>query len=486
MPSLSDLCSKLPVEFSGGEPESCEITGVSDDSREVKEGHLFAAIKGNAQDGAEYIPQAVEQGALAVLTRPGVELPKGVIGCATEKERTVLAKLAARFYAPQPKHVVAITGTDGKTSTAEFFRQMMEAAGSTAASLGTLGLKSESVKVKAPAINTSPDPVLLHKTLQRLAEKKCEYVALEASSHGLDQHRMDGVELSAAAFTTFTRDHLDYHRTEARYFEAKMRLFRELLPRASNVVANPMMKHYEEIIKVCRLRKHTLITYGEQGDLRLEKVNRFPSGLQVQLNIHGVTVEAELKLIGAFQVMNILAAMGLGQACGRQVETLRHVLHYLKPVRGRLEQVNALHGGQSAVYIDYAHTPSALEKALQELRGHCQGKLYVVFGCGGDRDPGKRPLMGKVASELADKTFITDDNPRSENAATIRKEVYAGAERGKATRVGDRRKAIAAALNEMQQGDVLLVAGKGHETYQIVGDEKLPFDDAKVVKSLVK
>lgn len=482
MPLLSELCAKLPVTLHG---DDVEIHNVTADSRHAGPGSLFIAIAGNRQDGAAYIPQAIEQGAAAILARPGVEIPAGIPAAHSEQERQVLSRIAARLYGPQPPHIVAITGTDGKTSTAEFFRQMMEAAGSKAASLGTLGLNSTTVRLKVPALNTSPDPVLLHRTLQKLAELECDYVSLEASSHGLDQHRLDGVELTAGAFTTFTRDHLDYHRTEVRYFAAKLRLFRELLPRASTVVAHADLKFFDEIRKLCRLRKHRLVTFGESGDLTLVKLERQTAGMRVQLNIHGTVVEAELSLIGAFQVMNILAAIGLGEACGRQVETLRHGLHYLRPVRGRLEQAAQTHEGRSAIYVDYAHTPAALEKALQELRQHCQGRLHVVFGCGGDRDGGKRPKMGRIASELADRVIITDDNPRSEKPADIRRQVYLGCERGKATRIGDRRKAIHAAINELQAGDLLLVAGKGHETYQIIGNETLPFDDAAIIRDHV-
>lgn len=464
-------------------PDDDTITGLTSDSRAIRPGMIFAAIKGVERDGADYLDEAKKAGAVAVLARDEVQVPANMLHLVAEDDREAVAKLAAKLYSPQPEHVVAVTGTDGKTSTAEFFRQLVGATGDRAASLGTMGLHtSGKVKVNAPAINTSPDPVLLHQTLQKLEQQDCQYVALEASSHGLDQKRLDGVKLQAAAFTSFARDHMDYHRTEKAYFEAKFRLFRNLLPRGNTAIIYDQIKYLAELKHIAKLRKLQLITYGEQGDMLIRYVSRTAKGMDVRLNLFGQRVETQLNLIGDFQLLNILAAIGLAHACGKEALTLVHQLGKLQPVRGRLEQAVTLSNG-ATVYVDYAHTPAALEKVLNVLRLHTEAKLSVVFGCGGDRDAGKRPVMGKVASELADRVYLTDDNPRSEDGKEIRKQIKAGCT-GKVRSIGDRKRAIKAALEELESGDILLIAGKGHETYQIIGDDRLDFDDVQIVRQL--
>ena len=487
MKRLSELVAGASKDIRIEGDAAISVSGVASDSRAVKPGMLFAAIKGVSQDGADYVADAVKAGATAVLAREGVAVPKGVTALYAADDRHAVAKVAAAYYAPQAQHVVAVTGTDGKTSTAEFFRQLIGLSGEKAASLGTMGLKvSGKVKLGAvPALNTSPDPILLHQTLAQLEEKECHYVALEASSHGLDQKRLDGVKLDAAAFTSFARDHMDYHKSEKAYFEAKMRLFGALLPKGGNAVVYDGLKYLDELKHVAKLRKLNLLTYGQKGDLLIRQLKRTAQGMEVRLNLAGQRVEATVPLIGDFQLLNILAATGLAHGCGKDMLTLVHNYSKLQPVRGRVEQAAVMDNGAS-VYVDYAHTPAALEKVLATLRHHTQGKLAVVFGCGGDRDKGKRPLMGKVASELADRVYLTDDNPRSEDGKEIRKAIKAGCSgEAKVRSIGDRKRAIKAALEELHGGDILLIAGKGHEDYQIIGDQRFDFDDVQVVKKLV-
>ena len=485
MVSLSTLLNSFSRELKRVDHgrKDVEISSITADSRQVDKGSLFVAIRGVEQNGETYIEAARKAGAVAILTRNDVAPLKGIVHLTSENERKILAKLAAHF-SPSPKlKTVAVTGTNGKTSTAEFFRQLLEIEGAKAASIGTMGLGTGSIKgLDLPALNTSPDPVLLHEALRKLQNKGAQAVALEASSHGLHQHRMDGVQLTAAAFTNLSRDHLDYHKTEKAYFEAKLRLFAYILPRGQTAVLNKDDRYFGQLKKMCELRKHRIVTYGtdDTADLILRKIERTPDGMELRLRLHDKAFETSLPLIGDFQAMNILAALGLAEACGHEMMSLTHGLRELHPVRGRMEQA------APGIYVDYAHTPDALEKALQTMRAHCKGKLGVVMGCGGDRDAGKRAPMGKIASELADFTIITDDNPRTEDAAAIRKAVMTGATGSHCKEVADRAKAIEAAVNEMGEGDMLLVAGKGHETYQIIGTERHAFDDVAVVKGLLK
>ncbi len=485
MPKLSELLEAFSRDLKRVDEGSgdVELSALTADSRQVKAESLFAAIRGVEQNGEHYIEAAKEAGATAILTRADVKPLKGVVHLVAENERKMVAKLAAFFHPMQQLKTVAVTGTNGKTSTAEFFRQLMEHDGAKAASIGTMGLGTNSIKgLNVPAINTSPDPILLHQTLQQLHEKGAQAVALEASSHGLDQHRMDGVKLTAAAYTNLTRDHLDYHKTEKAYFEAKQRLFAYVLTRGGVAVLNKDDAYFAELKKMCDLRKHKIVSYGydESADFIIRKIERTPHGMEVRLRLHGKAFEASLPLIGDFQVMNLLAALALAEACGHDLLGLTHGLRDLQPVRGRMEQA------AKGIYVDYAHTPDALEQALKTMRLHCKGRLGVVMGCGGDRDKGKRQPMGQLASNLADFAFITDDNPRTENADEIRKQVMAGATGEHCKQVADRREAICQAIAEMARGDMLLVAGKGHETYQIIGKEVHDFDDAAIVRELVK
>ncbi len=422
--------------------------------------------------------------------------------------RLALAKMAAEFYGQQPENIVAVTGTDGKTSTADFFRQFMFLAGKKSASVGTIGVvvsnpvggaaaaQDISDKSTDPALTlripqddvkgtlTTPDSIELHKMLAELKAGGVDYLAMEASSHGLSQYRLDGVRLKAAAFTNIARDHMDYHKTEEAYFAAKSRLFSEVLPEGAVAVLNQDDKRFPELKVICERRKHRIIGFGRNGsEFTINSITPTWHGQNVELTLFGKKYELEVPLVGEFQIMNILTALGLAVGCGVDLEKLLNVTHKLKGVSGRLEQVAITKDG-APIFIDYAHTPMALENILKTLRPHTQNKLHVVFGCGGDRDAGKRPLMGEIASQFADEVIVTDDNPRSEEPAKIRAAIIANIPKEKPCKeVADRKEAIYLAIKELKAGDILVIAGKGHEKTQIIGDKKLPFDDAEVAKS---
>ena len=484
---LNELLKHIPesvaVPHSLGDSE---ITGITADSSKVKPGYIFFALKGEKTDGAKFIPQALRSGAVAVVQ--GAEVGGQDSGTVVRvgNTRLALAKMAAGFYERQPENIVAVTGTDGKTSTADFFRQFMFLAGKKAASVGTIGIQGEGFRIQdSGAVLTTPDSVELHRILAELKDNGVDYLAMEASSHGLSQYRLDGVRLKAAAFTNIARDHLDYHKTEEEYFRAKSRLFSEVLPEGATAVLNQDDKRFSELKIICEKRGIKIIGFGRKGsELTLESVTPTGHGQQVKLSLFGKKYEIEIPLVGEFQVMNILAALGLVVGVGGDIEKTLANITKLKGVSGRLELVVTAKNG-AAVFIDYAHTPMALENILRTLRPHTKNKLSVVFGCGGDRDAGKRPLMGKAASELADFAVVTDDNPRSENPAEIRKAVLAGcAGKVSCVEVANRRKAIHAAMEKLGAGDVLVIAGKGHEKTQIIGNESLPFDDAQVAREI--
>jgi UDP-N-acetylmuramoyl-L-alanyl-D-glutamate--2,6-diaminopimelate ligase len=460
-----------------------ELTGVTADSREVAEGYLFVALPGSRVDGRAFIPEAVERGAAAVLAPVGTIWPPGVAPrplIEDPEPRRRLAQLAASLAGPGPAVLAAVTGTNGKTSTVEFLRQIWAAAGHPAASLGTLGLIAPGFPVDAGL--TTPDPVRLAQTLAALARAGVQHAAMEASSHGLDQFRLDGVHLSAAGFTNLTRDHLDYHGSESAYRAAKLRLFADLLPAGASAVANADMDPptLEALRDVARERRLDLRTVGAAGDmLHLISVSPRPDGQDIEVLANGTPRQIALKLPGRFQAENALMAAALAAALGERDPLER--LPALTGVRGRLELAARLPNG-AAAYVDYAHTPDALERLLAALRPHTIGRLHVVFGAGGDRDRGKRPLMGAAAARYADVAIVTDDNPRTENPTAIRGAVLAGCPG--AREIGDREHAIAEALNALGPGDVLAVAGKGHEQGQSIGGTVIPFDDVTVVRRL--
>lgn len=457
-----------------------EITGLALDSRRIRPGELFAALPGSRLDGRRYVADALARGAAAVLADPslaGTDL--GVPLVVDPNPRRRLALIAARWYGRQPRTVVAVTGTNGKTSVASFVCQIWRALGTPAAALGTLGLDAPGGRREVGL--TTPDPLQLHAALAELAAAGVEHLALEASSHGLAQHRLDGVVLRAAAFTNLSRDHYDYHGSVAAYLAAKRRLFSDLLPPEGTAVLNADQPHFAMLAAVCRERGIAVLDYGRQARrLRLETLSPHAGGLGVTFALDGRERRLDVDLIGGFQAENVLAALGLLIATGIEPDPAIEAMAQLKGAPGRLERV-AVHPSGAPVFVDYAHTPDALAQVLAAVRPHASGRLVVVFGCGGDRDPGKRPEMGRVASEHADRVFVTDDNPRSEDPAAIRAAILAAAPG--AVEIGDRAEAIRAALAGLTTGDLLVVAGKGHETGQIVGDRVLPFDDRAVVRA---
>jgi UDP-N-acetylmuramoyl-L-alanyl-D-glutamate--2,6-diaminopimelate ligase len=459
-----------------------QVTGMTADSRQVTPGCLFAALPGARSDGRAFIAEAVERGAAAILAPTGTEWPPGVPPrpmIQDSEPRRALARLAAVRAGGQPATIAAITGTNGKTSTAEFLRQIMQP-GRPSASLGTLG-------VIAPGRTggsglTTPDPVALAETLAALARDGVRFAAIEASSHGLDQFRLDGVRLSAGAFSNLTRDHLDYHGTMAAYRTSKLRLFDALLPAGAPAIANAALdpETLDALRAIAGKRRLDFHTVGEDGDaVRLIAATPHPGGQHLDLVVGGVRRNLELPLPGRFQADNALMAAALALALG--VTAALDRLATLTGVRGRMELAVTLANG-AAAYVDFAHTSDALERLLLALRPHTTGRLVLVFGAGGDRDRGKRPLMGEVAGRLADIAIITDDNPRSENPASIRAAIRAACPG--AQEIGDREAAIAAALSLLAPGDVLAVAGKGHEQGQIIAGQTLPFDDVGVIRRL--
>jgi UDP-N-acetylmuramoyl-L-alanyl-D-glutamate--2,6-diaminopimelate ligase len=464
-------------------PPGCgdlEISALSADSRAVAPGCLFAALPGAKADGCQFVAEAVARGAVAVLARHGtsITVPDGIALVTTQEPRQALARLAARFYGPQPGTIVAVTGTSGKTSVADFARQIFARLGHGAASLGTLGV------VKAGAATygalTTPDPVTLHQTLARLAQEGITHLAMEASSHGLDQHRLDGVVLRAAAFTNLGRDHLDYHPSMADYLAAKLRLFAEVLPRQGTAVINADAAQAPAAIAAAERAGRKVFSVGMAGT-GLQLLDQSPHGFAQHLRVRcaaGISA-IHLPLLGDYQANNALLAAGLAIASGAASGEALRALEHLSGVKGRLEIVGQVRGG--LVVIDYAHKPDALAAALRALKPFAPGRIVCLFGCGGDRDKGKRLIMGQIANALAGTVIVTDDNPRNENPAAIRAEILAGAPA--AREIADRQEAIRAGVRLIGHGDVLLIAGKGHETGQIIGSTVKPFSDHEAVRA---
>ncbi|MCP1334948.1 UDP-N-acetylmuramoyl-L-alanyl-D-glutamate--2,6-diaminopimelate ligase [Futiania mangrovi] len=461
-----------------------EICGLTADSREVRPGYLFAALPGTRTDGARFAQEAVARGAIAILAPEETAAAmrfEGVHVIGAKNPRRAFARMAAAWHGRQPDIAVAVTGTNGKSSVVEFTRQVWAALGREAAALGTLGVVTG--RGVEATTHTTPDPVALHALLADLKDRGIERVAFEASSHGLSQYRTDGVRLTAAAFTNLTRDHQDYHPTHEDYLLAKLRLFGEVLGPGGTAVLNADDAHFTDFEDVCWARGLKVLTYGAGGrDLVLEDADPHGEGQAVTVRAFGVRRHLDLALSGRFQAMNALAAAGLAIASGEDADAVFAVLPALKPVPGRMERVGTTPSG-AAVYVDYAHTPDALETVLTALRPHAHGALHVVFGCGGDRDRGKRPLMGEVAARLADRAVVTDDNPRSEDPAAIRAEILAAAPG--AIDGGERRAAICEAVAALGPGDLLLIAGKGHETGQTIGAQVIAFDDRDVAREAI-
>ncbi len=459
-----------------------ELAGISCDSRLVEPGEAFFAIPGERSDGLAFAPQAARRGALAIVA--GNAAPPTVEGAPVIRVsdvRAALAQAAARLFPRQPETIVAVTGTSGKTSVAAFVRQIFAGEGLAAASLGTLGVVAPSGSVYGSL--TTPDPISLHRMLDELARGGVTHLALEASSHGIVQHRLDGVRLAAAAFTNLSRDHLDYHATMKEYLAAKLELFGRLLQPGQSAVIDADSDVAGEVIAACRARGLRLFTTGARGEsLKLLRAKPGPVSTRLEIGHESDVHQVTLPLAGAFQTSNALVAAGLCIVAGVAAPRALAALEKLEGAPGRLERIGFRRG--APVYVDYAHKPDALDKVLRALRPTVKGRLVVVFGCGGDRDPGKRPIMGDIAARLADDVVVTDDNPRSEDPAAIRRAILDGV-RGpaKVREIGDRARAIRAAIAELDPEDALLVAGKGHETGQIIGDATLPFSDSDCVRT---
>jgi UDP-N-acetylmuramoyl-L-alanyl-D-glutamate--2,6-diaminopimelate ligase len=466
----------------GPQAEALEVTGLAMDSRAVKPGDLFFALAGLKTDGARFINSAVASGAVAVAGDHPPEGEPRVPFIVTPNPRGALALAAARFYPRQPATIVAVTGTSGKTSVAAFTRQIWLRLGHAAASIGTIGLVSPKRTVYGSL--TTPDPIALHRQLDEIARDGVTHLAFEASSHGLDQFRLDGVRIAAGGFTNLSRDHMDYHPDIAHYLAAKLRLFRDLVAAGGAAVISADHDCARQAIDAAAARNLRIVAVGRQGNgagegIRLVAADIDGFAQKLALEHHGQHYAVRLPLVGEFQIENALVAAGLAIGTGSAPDAVFTALESLEGAKGRLEQVGEHNG--APIFVDYAHKPDALAKALQALRPYAKRKLVVVFGAGGDRDAGKRPLMGAIASENADNVIVTDDNPRSENPQTIRAAILAAA-RG-ATEIGDRAEAIRAAIAGLEPGDALLIAGKGHETGQIVGDRVLPFSDHEAVAS---
>jgi UDP-N-acetylmuramoyl-L-alanyl-D-glutamate--2,6-diaminopimelate ligase len=460
-----------------GNDEPAPVTGFAIDNRKVAPGTVFGAFQGMQANGEDFIPAAVAAGAIAIVARPEATV-EGAVHIAEDEPRRAFALLAAKFFEPFPETAVAVTGTNGKTSTVELTRQLWRMTGHHAASIGTLGVTTADERVVTGL--TTPDIVTFLSNMAGLAREGVTHVAFEASSHGLHQCRTEGLPVRAAAFTNLTRDHLDYHGDMANYFTAKLRLFSEVVDADGAAVVWGDDEYAARVIDLARERGLALLTVGERGQT-IRLVSRTPGqlGQALEVEAEGKTFKVLLPLIGAYQAANALTAAGLVIATGGDIATTLSNLSRVQPVRGRLERAVISRTG-APVYVDYAHTPDALDAAIAALKPHAKGRLILVFGAGGDRDTGKRPEMGAIAVARADHVIVTDDNPRTEDPSAIRADVLEGAEG--ATEIGDRREAIAAAIAQAGPDDIVLIAGKGHEQGQVVGDRVLPFDDVTVAR----
>ena len=483
MANASMVSTKLPADP--------DISGLSCDSRAVKPGFLFAALKGSQVDGTTFINDALSRGATALLMGTagldGLNTRNVTVPVLAEPNpRRSYAHLAAQFYRGQPPSIAAVTGTNGKSSVVSFLRQIWNLNGRSAASLGTLGIESASESV--PLSLTTPDPAVIHGEFARLSAAGIDSLAIEASSHGLDQCRIDGVNVTVAGFTNISRDHLDYHGTLKKYLSAKVRLFDEVMDTPGIAVLNRDSSCYSKLLAVCRERNHRVIGYGSvvKDDTKnfesIELIDVTPTsfGLHLTIGCGGQSESVDVSLIGEFQAENLLCAIGLALADGIPFHAAVESVSRIVGVRGRMELVGRSQSGAS-VYVDYAHTPEALGNALRALRFHFSGRLHLVFGCGGERDEGKRLIMGRAAAHFADHVIVTDDNPRGEDAGKIRADILGGCT--DAIEIADRAEAIAASVAQLDPGDMLLIAGKGHEARQILSNRSIEFDDAVVARA---
>jgi UDP-N-acetylmuramoyl-L-alanyl-D-glutamate--2,6-diaminopimelate ligase len=479
-PAVSFALPEL-LKGTGAKAPRLKVEGVNADSRSIKPGEAFFAVPGLHTHGDAFAGQARAKGAKAMVTDRMPAADPGMPVVVVSDVRAAYARAAARQYAPQPEIIVGVTGTNGKSSIVSFVRQIWTACGLDAASIGTVGIETKTRLI--PGELTTPDALAIARDLSQLKAQGIDHVAMEASSQGLDQRRVDGVRFSAAAFTNLSRDHLDYHADMAAYRDAKLRLFTDLIAEGGAAVVNVDDPEYEPFMFAALSRGVTLLTVGLEGAwFEIKSIVNDGYGQKVTGRMVGEPVSFHLPLTGAFQVSNALVALGLAVVTGAPPARALKALGRLKGARGRLELVGEHNG--AAIFIDYAHKPVALETALASLRPYASRKLYVVFGAGGDRDKGKRPMMGEIAARMADRVIVTDDNPRTEDAATIRAEIMAAAPGSR--EIADRRKAIETAVKALKPGDVLLVAGKGHEDYQIVGATKHHFSDHEVVAETLK
>lgn len=462
-----------------------EITGITADSRQVKKGFLFAALPGNKVDGRTFIENAILNGAAAILAEEGTTIPEGsgAVLVGVKNPRLALANAAAKFYARQPDMIVAVTGTSGKTSTVTFIQALWELAGvKMSASLGTLGIRGSGL-ARAGSL-TTPDTVSLHAELADLAAVGVTHLAMEASSHGLDQFRLDGVRVSVAGYSNLSRDHLDYHADMDDYFKAKSRLFSDVLVQGGTAVLNADDDYFVRLKDITEKAGRKVLSFGRNGkDIRILSVATHPAGQDLSIEVFGNKYDVTLPLVGDFQVMNALLALGMVLAGGMDANKIVPLLSKLRGVPGRLQLISG-HPAGAAVYVDYAHKPAAVETVLKTLRPHTEGRLITILGCGGNRDAGKRPIMGKIGADLSDILIITDDNPRYEDPALIRAAMKEGAPNAK--EIPGRAAAIDWAVAELKQGDVLVIAGKGHEKGQIIGDIVEPFDDVEEAEKSIK
>jgi len=467
--------------FDANSIDISKYTGLTSDSRAVKPGMIFAALPGTLADGRDYIEQALEKGAGAILSTPNLpDLP--VPYFADDNPRRLYAELAARFHVGHPKTIVAMTGTNGKSSTVEFLRQIWAYAGLNAACFGTLGIQSS--QGYRPLTHTTPDAMALHATLSELTREGVTHVAMEASSHGLDQARLDAVTVSVSGFSNLTQDHFDYHSDADDYFAAKARLFTELTPKSAPVIINVNDEYGQRLSKICEGLGQKVVRVGWSGeDVRIDEVMPRASSQMIDLVVSGTRHKIELPLAGEFQVLNAVAAFALARETGVSEVKALEALAHLHGVAGRLERAGQTQDG-APIFVDFAHTEDGLDKLLRSVRPHTLGKIVIVFGCGGDRDPDKRAKMGRIAAKLADSVIVTDDNPRTENATKIRKAVLVGCPN--ALEIGDRAKAIRVGIEQLGPQDCLVIAGKGHEQGQIVGTKVIPFCDVTQARQALK
>ena len=475
---LADLLEGADVHSSIGE---LRVTGISSDSRAIAFGEAFFALPGSVQHGDAFAEKAVERGARLVISDREPERNPGVETLVVDDVRAVYARAAKRVCGPQPSTILGITGTNGKTTVASFVRQIWQKLGIRGASIGTLGLQTDEQLV--PGTLTTPDPLTLHQELARLKADGVDHVIIEASSHGLDQRRLDGIRFKVVGFTNLSRDHMDYHETPEEYGAAKLRLFKELMAEGGAAVVNGDDPEHMPFLFGAMERGATPLSVGREGAyIEIADIKRDGWKQKVSGRLVGEPLAFELPLAGEFQAANAVMAAAMVIAAGVDKDEVIPVLAKLDGARGRMEKVADYKGG--AIFVDYAHTPDALKTALEALKPFASGKLRVVFGAGGDRDPGKREQMGKIAASLADEVIVTDDNPRTEDAAAIRSEILAACPG--AVEAGNRAEAIARAVSQTGKGDVLLIAGKGHENYQIIGTTKQPFSDHEQVAKAIQ